>query len=173
MSEALRVSVKKKDRGRAKQDGIEAVVTYYGLLHNPTNWKKGFLYNSLPFGMFTVIFTFPHWSKFTSWREKRLANIQLATLSLLCFFRMTTTKPRETTCPLRDLVQGCLILTFIGTLYQQSRVFLNCTEFILYDSGLRPLSWLRKKRAITLPDCTIWEQDLTLRFCKTNLFLHY
>ena len=135
--------------------------------------EKGFPYNSVPFGMFTVIFTFPHWSKFTSWREKRLANIQLATLCLLCFFRMTTTKPSETTCPLRDLVQGCLILTFIGTLYQQSRVLLNCTEFILYDSGLRPLSKLRTKRAITLPDCTIWEQDLTLRFSKTDLFVHY
>ena len=135
--------------------------------------EKGFPYNSVPFGMFTVIFTFPHWSKFTSWREKRLANIQLATLCLLCFFRMTTTKPSETTCPLRDLVQGCLILTFIGTLYQQSRVLLNCTEFILYDSGLRPLSWLRTKRAITFPDCTIWEQDLTMRFSKTDLFLPY
>ena len=54
--------------------------------------EKGFPYNSVPFGMFTVIFTFPHWSKFTSWREKRLANIQLATLSLLRFFRMTKAK---------------------------------------------------------------------------------
>ena len=56
-------------------------------------------------------------------------------------------KPRETTCPLRDLVQGCLILTFIGTLYQQSRVLLNRTEFILYGLDLRPLSKLRKKES--------------------------
>ena len=96
-----------------------------------------------------------------------------AVFALLLSHDNNKLKPRETTCPLRDLVQGCLILTFIGTLYQQSRVLLNCTEFILYDSGLRPLSKLRTKRAITLPDCTIWEQDLTLRFSKTDLFVHY
>ena len=57
--------------------------------------EKGFPYNSVSFGMFKVFFTFQFfffWSKFTSWREKRLVNIQLATLSLLCFFRLTTRK---------------------------------------------------------------------------------
>ena len=114
----------KKDRGRAKQDGIEAVVTYYGLLHNPTNWKKVFL---------TVLY-----------------------------------------------LSGCLrsfshFHTDQSLPHGEKKVGKHtaCDAFFALLLSFRPLSKLRTERAITLPDCTIWEQDLTLRFSKTDLFVHY